>query len=591
MTNKPLSYAQTWNLDSLFSGGSHSSSLQALLLRTKQRIQRLQKKFKQISDLKQGLLQFQELEGYCYDLESFISCLLAQDVRDQQAVQLHSQAIQLRTSCDSLGAELDTLLASLDTVTFRRLLADPDIQPLAFNLQERRQRIQDKLPLEQEQLIRQLSMDGYQGWHELYSTFMGQLRIPSPFPEEESLSVGQAENRLYDPNRQIRQAWFTRWEETWKANEDLVAQMLNHLGGFRLNLYAARGWTSVLKEPLFYNRTQQQTLDTMWQTVEEYKDVLKEYLACKAHLLGLKHLAWYDVEAPLPNALNANYSFDEAAQLIIRTFSDFSPSMGSFAQQAFEQRWIEAEDRPNKMPGGFCTPLLRAKESRIFMTYSDTIMNLFTLAHELGHAYHSYEVRKLPILAQQYAMNVAETASTLAEMVVIDSLIQQSTDPHAQLVLLDYKLQRSVLFLMNIQTRFIFELNFYQQRRRGFVPAHELSALMEQAQKQAFGDALSQWNPHFWVSKQHFYLTEVPFYNFPYTFGYLFSLGTYAHLQQVDNREKAYAALLYDTGRKTTEDLAEQHLGVKLGEPFFWKGALDLIKHDISIYKKISLHK
>lgn len=588
MIKEPLSYAQTWNLDSLFSGGSDSSSLQALLLRTKHRIQRLQKKFKQISDLKKGILQFQELEGYCHDLESFIGCLLAQNVHDQNAVRLKSQVTQLRTNCDSLGAELDVLLASLDSVTFRHLLADPDIHPIAFNLQERRQKIQEKLPLEQEQLIRQLSMDGYQGWHELYSTFMGQLRLPSPFPAEEALSVGQAENRLYDPDRQIRQTWFARWEETWKANENLAAQMLNHLGGFRLHLYAARGWPSVLKEPLSYNRMQQQTLDTMWQTVEEYKDVLKDYLACKAQLLGLERLAWCDVEAPLPNAPNSTYSFDEAAQLIIREFSAFSPSMGTFAQQAFEQHWIEAEDRPNKRPGGFCTPLIRAKQSRIFMTYSGTIMNLFTLAHELGHAYHSYEVRRLPVLAQQYAMNVAETASTLAEMIVIDSLIQQSVDPYAKLVLLDYKLQRSVLFLMNIHARFIFELNFYRQRLRGFVPAQELAILMEQAQKQAFGDTLSQWNPYYWVSKQHFYLTDVPFYNFPYTFGYLFSLGTYARLQQVDNRSKAYAALLRDTGRKTTEELAEQHLGVRLNESFFWKEALELIKNDISLYKKLS---
>jgi oligoendopeptidase F len=293
------------------------------------------------------------------------------------------------------------------------------------------------------------------------------------------------------------------------------------------------------------------------------------------------------VEAPLPIATSAYVSFENAAQLIIQYFSAFSPTMGTFAEQAFEQRWIEAEDRSGKRPGGFCVTLTKEKQSRIFMTYSGTMSNVFTLAHELGHAYHSYEVRGLPIFAQQYRMNVAETASTLAEMVIIDSMIKESNDPITQLSLIDHKLQRAVLFLMNIHARFLFELDFYQARRKGFVLAKELNILMEKAQKKAYGDVLSEWHPHFWMAKQHFYATDVPFYNFPYTFGYLFSQGIYAHLKQQENAAEAYSSLLRDTGRLTTEDLAHRHLGVKLEEPFFWEEALKLVKEDVDTFLKL----
>jgi oligoendopeptidase F len=214
---------------------------------------------------------------------------------------------------------------------------------------------------------------------------------------------------------------------------------------------------------------------------------------------------------------------------------------------------------------------MHAQQSRIFMTYSGTMNNVFTLAHELGHAYHSYEMRDLPVFAQQYRMNVAEMASTLAEMVIIDSMIQQSQDKQIQFTLLDNKLQRAIIFLMNIQARFLFELDFYQERRKGFVLAKDLNFLMEKAQRKAFSETLIEWHPHFWVAKQHFYLTEVPFYNFPYTFGYLFSQGIYAYLKQKKGVEEAYASLLRDSGSLPVEELAYRHLEVKLEEPYFWR--------------------
>ncbi len=581
-------FSLNWNLDSLFPGGSQSPALHSALHHLKHQLQSFKRNLKQLSDIKKGILHFQELEGHCRDLQYFIGCLLSQNVEDQEALQLQSQITQLKANCDSLGEELNALLFQLDEKTFVNLLADPEIQPIAFSLRERRQQSKEKLPVEQERLAHQLGIDGYQGWHDIYDAFIGHLRISSPFPSEEALSVGQAENRLFHPDRGIRQAWFERWEETWETHENLAAQMINHLAGFRLNLYTAREWSSLLQEPLFCNRMQEKTLQTMWQTIEKHKGILQEYFVCKAQLLGIKQLAWYDLDAPLPFGSESQISFDEAAQFIIQHFTDFSPAMGNFAQLAFEQRWIEAEDRSGKRPSGFCAPLLHAKQSRIFMTYSGTMNNVFTLAHELGHAYHSYEMRNLSLFAQQYRMNVAETASTLAEMVIIDSMIKQSRTPAIQLALLDNKLQRAVIFLMNIHARFLFELDFYQERRKGFVLAKDLNILMEKAQQKAFGNALAKWHPHFWVAKQHFYFTEVPFYNFPYTFGYLFSQGIYAHLKQKKDAEKAYASLLRDSGSLSTEELAYRHLGVKLEESQFWEGALQLVENDVAMYLKLA---
>lgn len=581
--------SQRWDLDSLFSGGSRSPALESLMEQTKHRLNHLKKAFHSLSDLNKGILEFQELDGRCFEIQSFIHCLLNQDTEDHYALILQSQATQLQADCESVGAELDAALALIDDAAFQRLLEDPEIHPIAFNIQERRNNIKDKLSTEQESLINQLSIDGFHGWNELYGSWMGNLRIESPLKPGTFLSIAQAENRLVDPDRTVRQAWFHRLDETWKSHENLAAQMLNHLSGYRLNLYAARNWSSVLKEPLCMNRMSEETLHTMWRVVEENKSCLHDYLKCKAKLLGLEQLAWYDVDAPLPFGYASTISYDQAAQFIVKHFTAFSPAMGTFAQEAFERRWIEAEDRAGKRPGGFCVQFPLAKQGRIFMTYSETMLNVFTLAHELGHAYHNHEVRMLPPLAQKHAMNVAETASTLAEVVMIDAMMKESEDPKIQLTLLDNKLQRSMIFLMNLHARYLFELDFYQERRKGYVLAEDLNLRMEEAQKKAFENGLSEWNPRFWISKQHFYFTEFPFYNFPYTFGYLFSQGIYARLRkQPQTAAEAYSALLRDTGRLSVEELAQRHLEEDLTKPTFWEGALRLIKQDVADYVELA---
>jgi oligoendopeptidase F len=223
------------------------------------------------------------------------------------------------------------------------------------------------------------------------------------------------------------------------------------------------------------------------------------------------------------------------------------------------------------------------------MTYSGTADNVSTLAHELGHAYHQYVMDDLPALSQEYAMNVAETASTFAELIVSDSAMKTAVDKEEKLGLLEDKIQNAVAFFMNIHARVLFETRFYEQRKLGIVPVEKLNSLMVEAQREAYNGALGEVHPHFWASKLHFYITSVPFYNFPYTFGYLFSAGIYARAQQEGPAfADRYVQLLRDTGRMTVEELAQKHLGVKLDEADFWRDAVELTTKDIDLFLELT---
>ncbi len=223
------------------------------------------------------------------------------------------------------------------------------------------------------------------------------------------------------------------------------------------------------------------------------------------------------------------------------------------------------------------------------MTYDRTLGDLFTLAHELGHAFHGHLMRDMRSWACRYPMTLAETASTFAEQLVIDAVLEDpKASPLERATILDSRMQDAATFLLNIPMRFYFEHAFYEERRHGEVSVGRLKELMLDAQRRCYGDTLAEdeLDPWFWASKLHFYITDLSFYNFPYTFGYLFSLGIFA-------RAKAegpaflphYEALLRRAGSASAENVARESIGVDLQQPEFWNESIDRIEADLARFE------
>lgn len=590
---------QRWDIESIFPGGSQSPALSGHLDDVGQGLEAVRAKLEaapaaagtpEWRDFWHDVLErIQRLAEMTYQGSAFVGCLMSQDLKDREARVLVGRTTQVSAGLQTVASLADDHLLRMTEAEFEALLADERIAPLAFNLRERRAVARRKMNTERELLATDLSVDGYHGWGTLYDTIVGRMTIKLEVDgKEEELSVGQASNKFYEPDRALRSQLFAKWEEAWSKEAELCAGTLNHISGYRLSLYKHRGWSSVLEEPLTINRMKQETLDAMWEAVSTAKPTLAKFLERKAKLLGFETMNWYDLNAPLGRA-GRKMSYDEAAAFITENFGRFSPQMADFARRAFTNAWIEAENRPGKAPGAYCTGFPLQKESRIFMTFSGDPNSVRTLAHELGHGYHSHVMRNLPPLAQEYAMNVAETASTFAEILINAAAIATAPTREEKLALLDYKIGDAISYLMNIHGRFLFETRFYEARKKGMISIDRLNDMMEAAQKEAYAGALGLYHPHFWASKLHFYATDVPFYNFPYTFGYLFSAGIYARAKAEGPKfEQRYVDLLCDTGRMTVEDLAARHLGVDLTRPDFWLSGVQMALDDVNEFLSLT---
>lgn len=506
-----------------------------------------------------------------------------------------SKHAQARTALDhlrKLGVKLTQSLQPLqqfvlrsDDKTFAEFLAGPGLEDSQFYYQHQREMASTLLPLEHENLLSGLRLDGHHAWGHLYNNLTSAIEYELDLDgEKETVGVAHLLSMLSDKENHVRQAAFEGLNTVFTTHQETCAAILNALSGWRLEMCKRRSHTQsidFLTEPLHSNRMQRGTLNTMIEVSRQHKGLGQKMLNLQARLLKKETLDPWDGQAPAPEfgSKKPPLPFEEAMDIIVNAFNEVDPSMGSFARMMQEKQWIDAADLPHKTPGAFCSGFPKSRTPRVLMTYMGTASNLTTLAHELGHAFHSWVMRDMPLRETRYPMCLAETASTFAETVVRHYLLREAKTPEEKLSILWEEVSAIPRFLINLPVRYEFERQFYEARENKSFSAEEFKALMADTWQDWHGHSMSQPDDMFWATKLHFYMAERSFYNFPYTFGYLFSQGIYAQkAQRGDNFFEFYTELLRDTGRMQVEDLVRKHFELPLDTPVFWQQCVNILE-------------
>lgn len=420
-------------------------------------------------------------------------------------------------------------------------------------------------------------LEGILAWGQLYDTLAGTMQIAVDKAGDGTLielSPGQVFNLLHHEDRALRIRAFTAWKSAWKNASRTCAACLTHITGTRATLNQRRN-LDPLDEPLAGARIERKTLEAILEAARRNRPILHRYLALKAKLMGLEKLEWHDTYSLLGTS-GGKVDYASAQHFIVEQFGKFSPALADYSVRAFQNRWIEVEDRPGKRGGGFCTSVPLRKETRIFMTWGGSESNVATLAHELGHAFHAEVLFRQPISKRRLPMTLAETASTFGEALVREAALAQATEPGHKLRLLDDALSTALAYLCNIPARFELELALYRLRASGPLDAETLEAETKRIFEGWYGDNLASADETFWANKLHFYIGGMAFYNFPYIFGYLFSGLVFEHFrEQGPAGAPGYERLLARTGDESAEKIAMEELGLDLGNPETWAKAME----------------
>ncbi len=589
-----------WDMDILFPGGSKSKqfedfrkSISGDLGKAGQIIAGLPLSLDggAVKAWRDFLVLIEDLNMRLHHAGSFAFCLSAQDVNDEHAMVIIQEMSSLEAELETVKTGIEELAISVDDHAWKDLLTDDRLKDSVFYWCERRRKARLKMEPKLEKLATKLAVDGFHAWNRLYSKIAGDLT--TEFEEDgkiTTLSMGQLANKMSSPDRETRKRAFESLEESWKSRDALAAMELNSIAGFRLSLYEARGWNSPVFEPFMMSRVKPETIDAMWKAIGGGLPHITDYIDTKKKILNIDKFRWYDQNAPV-GEVTKTYTYEQASDFVVKHLTGFSRELGDFAGKAIQDRWVEAEDRSGKAAGGFCTGFPAAKQSRIFMTFSGNYNEMMTLAHELGHAYHSWVFRDIGYYGRHYTMALAETASTFNEMLVTDAALEEAGSTSEKLSLVDSKINEHFIMFCNIRARYLFDLMFHAERKQGPVSKDRLNELMVEAQKEAFGGILADdgHHPLFWASKLHFSETDVPFYNFPYTFGHLFAGGIYARAKEEGPTfAEKYKALLIDTGRMTCEDLARKHLDVDLTTGEFWENAVSRAMTEVDMFLELA---
>lgn len=515
---------------------------------------------KEIAAFRPDSFRFDTLQHIMALLEetgSIILCMTSVDVKDSRAKKWEAAADELSSKLSSLSLEIDNLLALLSQRDFQSLVQKHPA--IAFHLQEKRNWIREKLPTDREKLIETLSSPGHRDWTSLYYTLIGEIEFEW---EGNTCNISTLETKLRDRNPDIRTKAFTLLQQGLKRHENLFGVALNAIARYRMKVYELRKWDT-LHESLHANRISKKTLTAMQTSIDANAPSLHDYIDKKKRALGLQTVRYFDLDAPI-DPQSPVFSWDEAVHMILDAFGAFGPKLKAFAEEALKKGWVDVAKRPHKRAGGFCTSLPLSKMNLILLTFGENFSSIATLAHELGHAYHSHVLYKKPLLAQHYPMCIAESASTFCEILLTDHLLKRYPK-----LMLDEIYSRHATFLMDLHARYLFDFDLHTKAAEHFLSSSELSSLMQDAQNRAYGKTIEPFD-HFWCYKMHFYFTDTPFYNWPYTFGYLMSRGLFHHLKDDPAREDKWILFFQDSGSMQLEELAKKHLNLDITQTDFW---------------------
>lgn len=587
--------APTWDLESLMTGGVGGKAFTERLTTVGEGVQALLDRKDDVDGLGDPaaavLVELNRLGAELHELYAFSGCHASADTSDNAPRLASGRVRELYQKTDQVWLGLSWALVEASDIEREGFLASELVAPHRTELEYRVNGKALELDRPLQELRSEMERESLHGWGQLYQTMSGSVTAELTLPEGETKTVGIAGLAPYrnHPDEAVRRAAFEASARAWESMKNPAAMALSHITGTRQTMLD-RCDVDALAPTLYRNRLERETLEALLAAAAAAKPRLTQYLERKAKLLGKDKLDFWDLNAPLVSGSAASMPWDEATALITTAFDGFASPIATFATMALEKRWVEAERRDDKAPGGYCTRLPKKAESRIYMTYGDTLDNALTLAHELGHAYHNQVLfREESPSKHRITSALAETASTFCEAIVRDHAIGVATEREQKIAMLDQQLQDAVVFMMNIPTRYHFERRLYELRREGAFDPTVLSSEMERIQRENYGDALGSTDPWFWASKLHFYISHFGFYNWPYLFGYLFSGAVYKHGKEAgEGFIDTYDRLLAATGYRDTEGIAMEFLGGDVTTQAFWDDAVNAALEPLDAFLELT---
>lgn len=464
-----------------------------------------------------------------------------QDTSDSLYQNLHDKALSILTSVSEATSWFEPEIMEIPEDELEKYLAENDkLKPYAHLL--------DSLTSAREHVLTAREEELLAGAGEIFAapskTFSVLNNADMTFPkvkneegQEVQLTHGLYGKLMESPDREVREGAFKALYKTYDGLKNTFATTLST--NVKAHNYKAKvhKYESARAAALANNHIPESVYDTLLDVVNEHLPLLHRYVDLRKDLLGVEELHMYDMYTPLTGEAPIKYSIEAAMEETLKGLQPLGEDYLAILQEAFDNRWIDWLENEGKRSGAYSSGAYDTNPY-ILMNWQDSLNQLYTLVHELGHSVHSYLTRKSqPYVYGDYSIFLAEIASTTNENILTDYLLKTQTDPKVRIYILNHYLDgfKGTIFR---QTQFAeFEHYIHQKALEG-VPLTQdfMTSYYAELNAKYYGPSVEK-DPEIgieWTRIPHFYYN---YYVYQYATG--FSAATALAKRIVEGEEGA----------------------------------------------------
>lgn len=536
--------------------------------------------------LEEYILLQEELATLVEPLFQFSSLQTSTNVNDSKAqmeIAKLVQKLQATVKSDVLYSKF------IKNVNVDKVCEESEIlKKYKWNLINDKKSSKHRLSDKEELILSKYDQIAGSSWSDLQSKLTSNIKISVPGFDKE-MPLAEVRNLAYSNDPVVRKNCYEAELKAYPLIDEPIAMALNNIKRQANINVELRKYKSVIDMTLSRSHMKEKTLNALIGAIQQELPKLRQYFKLKAKALGHKNgLPFYDLFAPMGN-LTKTYTYDEAKELVLDVYGSFSTPLKESAKRAFDNNWVDVYPYAGKVGGAFCSYTPTLHQARVLTNFTGSLGDVQTLAHELGHAYHGYVMSYNPPLQWDHPMQLAETASTFAQILMTKKMLNDFTDPSDKLTLIEYSLEEDTQVVVDILSRYLFELKVVNTPLEQPLSSDDMKKLMLEAQDESYGDGLDPnfKHPYMWLCKGHYYSAGLNFYNWPYAFGMLYARGLYAkYLENKEEFVKNYDEMLRNTCKMDVEDVALT-MGIDITKKSFWLSSLKQIEEDIKEFKAL----
>jgi len=460
-----------------------------------------------------------------------------------------------------------------------QLIQSNELKEYRHFLEKIQRRTPHMLNEAEERLVIAKDKNGISAWSQLQSDWLStrtyKIKIDG---EEVTMPYGEIISLYQSPVReQRREANRVVYEDLGK-DEIIWSSALRSICGDFLTICEWRKYESPMTSSLIANDVDGKTIEALMKTISNNVEVYRRYLKLKSKLMGLSNLGNWDILAPLPNMPDKTYTWQESRKIVVDSYSGFDPEWGGWVDEMYELQHIDGEVRKGKESGAFCSSWLSGRSAFILQSFNGRIGDVYTQAHELGHAIHAYLYSRYQKPSNcEIGSCIAECGSIFGELLLTDKLLAEAKTKEEKQAVLANILDEFGMTAFQVSARAWFEQSMYDAIKKGqFLDGEAISNLWTAARDKIYGDAV-EWLPEMkweWTMKQHYYIPNYRFYNYPYVFAQLFVFALYRlYKEQGQGFIPKLRAILAAGSSSSPSELAKE-IGLDISDESFWTNGI-----------------